>query len=175
MTDIKNKLATLIADEAARQAGLDKHGWRAGKFKLMRELQTDKRGDVGEEFVVWMLTQIGKEAFCSSRTDPTRKHWDIYVKDDDISLEVKTATLGYATNNFQHENLEQNRDCDGIVFFDIAPSDLYITFMCKATFAWSAAHRRRHGIHFKKDLSLKWLRENNKQLTSADDFARGGA
>lgn len=172
MIDISDKLNEMAAEEMSRLLEKDKHGWSSGKHRVIRDMQPDKKGDLGEQFVAWLIEQTGRRTICSQRTDPTHKHWDIKVETDDITLEVKTATLGYSTPSFQHEGLEQNRRCDGIVFFDIAPDKLYITCMCKHTFDWKSAHKRRTGIQIKKDLKLKQLESDNHEITSVADFER---
>jgi hypothetical protein len=173
MTNIYKKFVAMTQAELNDMPSKDKHGWDTGKFKNFRSLQPDKKGDIGEDYIVWLLEQSGRKATCTRRTDPTMKHWDIVVDTDRITLEVKTATLGYSTSSFQHENLEQNRNCDGIIFFDVAPNTVYITFMCKHTFDWNKAHRRRHGIQYKKDFRLKWVKENNSEIKTLDDFVKG--
>ena len=117
MINISERLNEMAVTELERLEEKDKHGWKIGKHLIIRSMQPDKKGDLGENFIAWILEQAGKEAICTARPDPTYKQWDIKVKTDDITLEVKTATLGYGTPSFQHEGLEQNRLCDGIVFF----------------------------------------------------------
>ena len=173
MTDIYAKLINLAQKEIALMPDKDKHGWLKGKFNNFRTLQADKKGDVGEDYVVWLLEQSGRKAICTRRTDPTNKHWDIAVETDDITLEVKTATLGFSNSTFQHENLERDRNYDALVFVDIAPNTIYITFMCKHTFIWGDSHHRRTGIQHKKDLSLKWLNENGSKVETLKDFIAG--
>lgn len=170
MIDIHEKLDDMAAAELRRLAERDKHGWASGKFLKIRRMQPDKKGDLGEDFVVWLLEESGREATCTRRTDPTNKQWDIRVDSDDITVEVKTATLGYSNPTFQHEGLEQNRVCDGVIFLDIAPDEIYITCICKHTFDWKKAHRRRHGVQIKKDLALKRLQENGHQIKNLADF-----
>lgn len=162
----------MIHQERARQLEKDRHKWEEGRFNAFRKLSPDTKGDLGENFIVWLLCENGRAAECNAGTDPTEKHWDIDVKSDEVTLEVKTATLGYSTPSFQHENLEQNRKCDGLVFLDIAPDTIYITCMCKHTFDWKGAHHRRHGIQFKKDLTLKWVREHGSEVKKMQDFMR---
>lgn len=172
MIDISDKLNELAARELRALAERDKHGWESGKFRKIRSMQPDKKGDLGEDFIVWLLQESGRSTTCTRRTDPTNKQWDIRVDSDSITLEVKTATLGYSNSTFQHEGLEQNRRCDGIVFLDISPDTLYITCFCKHTFNWKAAHHRRYGVQFKKDLTLKWLKESGHEVRNIDDFER---
>lgn len=167
---IHDKLTQFVAVEIASLEKKDKHEWLSGKFKDMRILQPSKRGDVGEAFIVWLLKESGRDAKCPPSTDPTHKQWDIFVHSDDISLEVKTATLGFTNATFQHENLEQNRNYDGLVLLDIAPNELYITCFCKHTIDWSRQHRRRTGIQYKKDLRLSKMGEN--RLESIEDFEK---
>lgn len=158
----------LVEDIIAGARKKDRHGWSVGKFRAIRELPADLRGEFGEKFIVKLLTQIGKEVIHSQTTDASEKHWDLI--EGGITLEVKTATLGTSTSSFQHENLEKERRCDGIIFVDIAPNDLYITCQPKYTINWSALHRRRTGISYKWDFSLKKVQQNKVQ--SLADFTR---
>ena len=131
----------------------DPHGWRGGEFADGRNLQIDSRGDAGEHFVASVLRRMGKKVEHDSGTDPKKKHWDLIA--DGVKLEVKTATLGMSKPSFQHEGVEKDRGYDGIVFVDIAPDDVYISFMAKRDITWGRPHKRRYGKHYKIDFRLR--------------------
>ena len=145
----------------------DKHGWAIGTFQAIRDLPADLHGEVGELFVAELLRQMKKEIKHPQTTDSVEKHWDLM--EGDTSLEIKTATLGTSTSTFQHENLEKDRRCDGIVFVDIAPNDLFITCQPKHTIDWRTLHHRRTGISYKWDFSLKKVQHNKVRML--EDFA----
>lgn len=162
MTDPARLLLQIVRSAAVVQKKVDL--WLDADFAPVKELELDQRGEIGEQFICLALQTLGHEVKTSQTTDPTMKHWDLLV-DGTIKLEVKTATLG-KTGTFQHENLEKDRNYDGLVLVDIAPNDLYTTFAAKSTLPFTTAnsnwsinkkkmHRRRGGIQYKWDLSLK--------------------
>ncbi len=166
MTDIGSILIDTIRRAFAEQAGKDKYGWAKGLYKEMRELQTDTRGDVGEDFIAELLRQLGRDVRHTRRTDSQKKQWDIIC--DGVKLEVKTATMGMANATFQHENLEKDRDYDGVIFVDIAPDDIYIIFMAKEDIDWRNVHHRRTGISRKYDWGLNRIKES--QIETLEEF-----
>lgn len=113
-------------------------------------------------------------------TDPTKKHWDLRI-DGITKLEVKTATLG-STLTFQHENLEKDRDFDGVVLLDVSPDTIYLTFAAKGSIPWTSKndrwtrnpkklHRRRNGISYKWDLSLRDVED--RRVETIEDVRLG--
>lgn len=173
MINIGEKFNKMVLQELRRLAKRDKHGWKSGQFRRFRTLQASNRGRLGENFIVWFLEQSGRKATCTRRTDPTNKQWDIRVDSDNITLEVKTATLGYSKSTFQHEAFEKDRQCDGMVFLDIAPNAIYITCLCKHTFKWKEkSHHRRYGVHHKIVWTLKQLEEGGHKIRNIADFKR---
>ncbi len=165
--NIKPVLHRALRDALEVLRGKDKHGWLGGEFIEIRRMQADNRGSVGEDFVVALLQMLGKTVTHTGRTDPQNKQWDIVA--DGIRLEVKLATLGANTPTFQHENLEKDRQYDGIVFVDVAPNDIYITCVAKCDIEWNKLHRRRHGIHYKMDWTLSKIKEN--KMETLGDFS----
>lgn len=154
--------------------------WDEGPFIGIRRLQPDNRGEVGERFLCRLFQDLGYEVELSQVTDPTKKHWDLRI-DGATKLEVKTATLG-STRTFQHENLEKDRDFDGVVLLDVAPDSIYLTFAAKASIPWTSAndrwsrnpkklHRRRQGIAYKWDLSLQDVED--RRVETIEDVRRG--
>ena len=172
MTDLLQHFYEMADKKRLEKMMKDRHGWEDGKFNIFRTLPIDNKGDIGEDFIVWLLEQTGRKAICTRRTDPTMKHWDIKVEDDNITLEVKTATLGYNSLTFQHEGFEPNRNCDGIVLLDIAPDNIYISCICKWTMQWKKTHHRRTGIQHKHDTKLRELKEEGHEISTIDDFER---
>ena len=151
---IKEFLRTAIANGIEYvEENSDPHGWLDGEFSRIRKLQIDSRGDAGEHFVASVLRRMGKKVEHDSGTDSKKKHWDLTA--DGVKLEVKTATLGMSEPSFQHEGVEKDRGYDGIVFVDIAPDDVYISFMAKRDITWGRPHKRRYGKHYKIDFRLR--------------------
>lgn len=176
MTNIQNIFRSLI-QEAIRKVGSQ---WDEGPFVGIRELQPDNRGEVGERFLCKLFEELGYRVELSQVTDPTKKHWDLRI-DGATKLEVKTATLG-STRTFQHENLEKDRDFDGVVLLDVAPDAIYLTFAAKGSIPWTSKndrwtrapkklHRRRQGIAYKWDLSLQDVEE--RRVETIEDVRRG--
>ncbi|MBE8233316.1 MAG: hypothetical protein HAW67_06225 [Endozoicomonadaceae bacterium] len=77
MNNLHSKLKDIIQEKLQDMHKRDKHGWLDGKFKGIRTLQPDNRGDVGELFIVHLLKSIGKKVKHTSATDPQFKQWDI--------------------------------------------------------------------------------------------------
>ncbi len=170
MDDLHSKFNKIINKKLRDMRSQDKHGWHDGKFKKIRSIQTDNRGDVGELFIVHLLKSIGKKVKHTAATNPQLKQWDIVVETDDLTLEVKTASLGITTPSFQHENLEKDRNYDGLILLDIAPNNLYLTCLCKECIDWKNPHRRRSSTFYKMDLKLKDVQE--REIKTLDDFER---
>lgn len=145
--------------------------WTNSLFEGLRRLQIDRRGAVGEEFIVYLLERIGKTPKRSPSLDREKKQWDIEVSRDKVKLEIKTATLTVKANTFQHESIEKDRQWNGLILLDIAPNDIYISCLAKKTIAWKNApgmHRRAQSIAYKYTLKLKDLEQNNKLKTFSD-------
>ena len=170
-----------IIKQRAKRLQKKKNVWTAGsKFNAIRTLQMDNRGEVGEEFVATVLSVLGYETKYNNETNPTKKHWDILVGGK-IKLEVKTASLGQDGKMFQHEEFEKDRNYDAVVLVDIAPNDLYLTVAPKDTLPFVQAndnwtinqkkmHRRRKGISYKWDLSLKDV--ESRKIETPEDVKR---
>lgn len=125
-------------------------------FASVRNLELDSRGKAGENFIAEVLVALGHSVVNTERTDPQNKQWDLVV-DDKHRWEVKTATLGGSGRNFQHENIYHDRAYHGIIFLDIAPNDLFVSFVPKHSIPWDKLHRRRDSIFYKWDFNLASL------------------
>lgn len=146
--------------------------WKVdSKFNEVRNsLQADSRGQVGEEFVAEVLKTLGYSVDHTQATDPQNKQWDLVV-DDKYQWEVKTATMGRKSKNFQHEHIYKERQYHGIIFLDIAPDDLYISFFPKHKIDWSSLHRRKDSNFYKWDLQKSKIEKN--LMVNISDFKRG--
>ena len=152
INDILRK--TIAAVVAARK---DKHGWAKGLFKDIHLVAPAHRGEIGERLLERLLIDAGVSGVTrAGKIDRTKKHWDI--KTEDMTIEVKTATLGRNSNTFQHESIEKDRDYDALVLIDIAPDDVFITWFAKRDIPWKSEgkgiHRRAKGSDYKLTLNL---------------------
>jgi len=147
----------------------DRHGWDDGLFADILKLSIDQRGKVGEQLIEAALRKAGvPEVTRAGKLDRTHKHWDIRTAHMDI--EVKTATLGRNINTFQHESIEKDRQYHALVLLDIAPNDIYLTWLAKDGIDWRSLHRRANSNFYKLDLKLPEL-ESRKVSTIADVLA----
>ena len=178
MSDIP-KLLEELTESKVKQIQ-ESNIWSASRFKSIRELSVDTRGELGEEFVKLLLEELGYSVIWARTTDRTQKHWDLQV-DDKVTLEVKTATLGSDGKAFQHENIEKDRNYDVLVLLDIAPDAIYLTAAPKHSLPFNERndnwtinpkrmHRRAHGIQYKWDLSRKDVAR--REIRSLDDVKR---
>ncbi|MGI9306467.1 MAG: hypothetical protein ACR2P5_04095 [Gammaproteobacteria bacterium] len=167
-------LAEIFEDVLNSQIEKQKSGsrWKPdSRFARARnELQPDSRGQVGEEFVAAVLTRLGHSVKNKQTTDPENKQWDLVV-DEKHRWEIKTATMGKKSSNFQHENIYKERGYHGIIFVDIAPDDLYISFVPKHKIPWKNLHRRKDSNFYKWDFSVQKIK--NCKMAVLADFRRG--
>ena len=119
VSDILCEVARLVLDRSP-----SKVIWRGSKHEAVHKVGSDHCGQIGEEFIVELLRRLNKEVKHTNRTEPARKGWDILCDDAGLNLEIKTATLGKGGKTFQHENLDKNKNYEGIILLDIAPNDI---------------------------------------------------
>ena len=169
MKNIQSIFLDALEKETSRKR--DMHGWEGGIFREILNLPIDNRGEVGEEFVATMLRLLGKEIIHERGIiDRKNKQWDIIA--DNIRLEIKTATLGKSAATFQHENLERNRDWDGLILVDVAPNTIYVKCEAKINIDWSRHHKRVAASVIKYDISLKKAKQENLEVKTLADFSR---
>ncbi len=126
ITSIKDYMIKLINKE------LDKTRWKTTDlFNGIKRLSIDERGRIGEHFLRDIFQELNKnvEYFDNDHGD-----WDIIV--DNKKIEVKLATLD-VNNKFQHEGIKSSKLWDLIAFVDVAPNNLYITFIHKNKFVFN--------------------------------------
>lgn len=109
------------------------------KFFDFRKLSIDQRGRVGEHFFKLVFKELN---ILNNYVNNAHGDWDIEA--DNFKIEVKTASLDI-NNKFQHEGVKENKLWDVVAFLDIAPNDLYVTFIHKDSFTF--------GIEDEKDSS----------------------
>ena len=164
---INNLLGRIIVDMLENRD--DKHGWNRGAFRDIIRLSPDQRGEVGERLLETLLNDIGVGGVTrEGPLDRTLKHWDI--RTDDMDVEVKTATLGRNSLSFQHESIERDRNYHALVFIDIAPNDIYMTWTAKNNIPWRELHRRANSNAYKWDTNLNRLIEGKNKVESPTDI-----
>lgn len=155
---INDLLTDLVA--AALRDRKDRHGWDTGTFADLLKLSIDRRGRVGEELIATALHKGGVQGVTrAGGKDRRKKQWDIRTAD--MTIEVKTATLGRNASTFQHERIEKNRQWDALVLLDIAPNDVYLSWTTHGSLDWRNMHRRDPEGYHKKDLRLSDLESGN--------------
>lgn len=128
ITSIRDYLKTLIVEEL----GKSNSKWKSDDyFYLIRSLSIDQRGRIGEHFLKGIFKELNKEI---KYDENGHGDWDIEV--DGIKIEVKLATLD-GNNKFQHEGIKKSKLYDAVCFVDIAPNNLYITFIKKEDFEFN--------------------------------------
>ena len=132
--------------------------WDGSLYEAMMSLEIDCRGDVGEIFLKVALEELGHKVQNDKTTDASAKPWDILV-DDDIMLEVKTATQG-KNRNFQHESLSIERGYHGLILVDIGSNDVYLTCAAKSTIPFRRPNslwtKKPKKFHIRNDGRGKW-------------------
>lgn len=169
MTQTIKSLFLEVLEKAREKAKADdKYGWESSDYKGIRGLQADIRGAVGEDFVAAMLRALGKKVEHTAGTDAKNKHWDMTA--DEITLEIKVASMGSKATTFQHEAIESKRNYDGLIIVDVAPDGVYITCIAKCDIPWDDLHNRRYGEDvYKWTLNRKNM--SDRKMETLADFA----
>jgi len=97
-------------------------------FYNIKKLSIDQRGRVGEHFFCDIFKRLN---FNVEYINNGHGDYDLVV--NNLKIEVKTATLD-TNGKFQHEGIKSSKKWDYIVFLDIAPNEIYITFLSKSKF-----------------------------------------
>lgn len=150
-----------------------KVAWEGSPFEGFNRLEIDQRGAAGEEVVVMLLEAVKREVNYNKNATDEDKHWDFMC--DGLKYEVKTAMLGKNGVTFQHENIFRTRQYDGLIFVDIAPSDIYISCWAKRDIPWKELHQRKDGSYYKWDTHLRETRKFpviQNRVRSLGDFRR---
>ena len=157
------KTATDFLNESIEEA---RREWRENaKVKWVEEphegilsLPINKRGTVGEGFVVKLLEEIGVPNIDWHRSKDTQGDlpYDITAGDDFHHIEVKTATIGSDGRSFQHERITKT-GFDLLIFVDITPDEIYVTAIPKNFLNYPDMHHRHPSGDYKYDLTLNQL------------------
>lgn len=182
MNEIQGIARTAIAEVIARQTPA-KTEWDGSPLADFMRVEIDTRGSVGELLVVKLLESGGRAVVYNQDATAEEKHWDFMC--DNLTYEVKTASVGKDGKTFQHENIFKTRLYDGLVLVDIAPDEIYMSLWPKAAIPWKELHSRKDSSFFKWDTSLsnearlraggkpnKWCVRQNAVHTVADFMRR---
>ena len=144
ITSIRAHILKLIQDE------LRLNKWKPSDFfHDIKRLSIDQRGRVGEYFLRDVFIELNKNV-----TYIDNAHGDYDLEVDNIKIEVKTATLDN-NNKFQHEGVKSSKLWDLVAFVDIAPNNLYITFIHKDQFNFNkekatfVLHKEVRSAHYR--------------------------
>lgn len=167
-------------DEIISRKKKQKFIWQNSTYEdIKMYLSIDERGDLGEEIIYDVCTKLTNwiVEYDPSVTD-NEKGYDIIINNKKI--EIKTATITSGSGMFQHEHLEAQRDYDLIIFFDIAPDNVFITIAKKEDIMWrrkkgddinkTIIHRRPNG-DYKCDINISQILNNN--IPKLRNFATG--
>ena len=143
-------------------------GWDGSLYEDTQFLTIDERGQLGEEITVEILKSFKCKITYDASVTESVKGWDFIS--NDLKIEVKLATITIGTGQFQHENLHPQRDFDGILFIDVAPSEIYLTAVCKKDILWKELHRRENGV-YKCDFTIKHIKD--KKISKFGKYKTG--
>jgi len=135
-----------------------KFDWNDSLYEDTQFLTIDERGQLGEEITVDILTKFKCKINYSPSITEEIKGWDFIS--NKFKIEVKLATVTIGTGLFQHENLHPQRDFHGVLFIDIAPTEAYLTAVCKNDILWKKLHRRENGT-YKCDFTIEHIKNNS--------------
>ena len=119
-----------LINKAAQQQRRDGNWRHDSRFARARsQLQSDSRGQVGEEFVAAVLTRLGHSVKNTQSTDPQNKQWDLVV-DDKHLWEIKTATMGpKKPQTFNTKTFTRNGDTTALFLWTSRPMIyMYLSF-----------------------------------------------
>lgn len=114
MSAAEDHLAQLIAKyHAAKNTR-----WDRGKFVAIKSLSTTEKGNIAEDFAVWLAQHHGHQA---KRHQSRRGEWDIKIADK--TLEVKTATQDI-NGNFQFNGIRYDTKYDLLLVVGVLPDSV---------------------------------------------------
>jgi hypothetical protein len=103
----------------------DRNIWENSQWSHISDLENDDVGKVGESTIHDMCIKAGILASIDGAKTKKNECGDGMINGH--SVEIKTARLGSSGQSFQHELGETPWVADYMIFFDIAPTKLYIT------------------------------------------------
>ena len=112
MSEPEKHQASLIA-EYAEAAGQEK--WSSGQFRLIKTLSTSHKGNIAEDFAVWLAQWHGLAA---EKHPSKRGQWDVQIAG--VTLEVKVATEDVG-GSFQFNGIRYDTKYDQLLVVGISP------------------------------------------------------
>ena len=150
---------------------LEKNLWSSNdKFSDIKKLSIDQRGRVGEHFFELVFRELN---ILNKYVNNAHGDWDIEA--DGLKIEIKTATLDI-NRKFQHEGIKENKTWDVVAFLDIAPNEIYVSFIHKNNFTFGLNNFKnnesiKHGevwIYGKKqNIHFRGKDNTNRRATGA--------
>jgi len=112
MTEPEEHLLSLIDEYHAQSIG---GKWSGGRFRLIKALSTTHKGNIAEEFAVW----LGKwHGFETEKHTSKRGQWDVRIAG--ITLEIKSATEDLG-GGFQFNGIRYDTKYDRLLVIGISP------------------------------------------------------
>ncbi|MDA8006990.1 MAG: hypothetical protein MPJ81_02130 [Gammaproteobacteria bacterium] len=111
MTEPEEHLISLIDKHVLAKS--DK--WGSGRFRLIKTLSTSHKGDIAEEFAVWLAKWHG---FDAEKHKSKRGQWDVRIAG--VTLEVKVATEDIG-GSFQFNGVRYDTKYDRLLVVGISP------------------------------------------------------
>lgn len=146
ITSLRDYFETLIKNEISNSNQI----WKpSDKFFELRTLSIDQRGRIGEVFVKNVFKELNMDV---NGDENGHGDWDVEV--NNIKIEVKLATLD-VNKKFQHEGIKSSKLWDLVAFVDVAPNELYVTFVANNNFTFNEKNGTVHfnqktqNIHFR--------------------------
>ena len=114
--------AAILLKALSRYADAGK--WVGTRFEKIKRISNTKVGDVGQDFVEDLCTQIGLDVgFPGSGQERARQSpWDICI--GTIRFELKTATED-TSKSFQFNHIRYHRQYDALLCVGISPDQIY--------------------------------------------------
>lgn len=123
MTGITEKAAKLLSDVLATKPPATKWAEEVCKFGRIKSVSNTDVGEVGEEFAVAILQEVGYAD--AERKPEHRGSWDITANGK--TLEIKCATED-ANGYFQFNGVRHDRDFAILLLVGIAPNNIFFRF-----------------------------------------------
>lgn len=158
--------ARILEQILTRYEDADK--WVGARFEKIKRLSNTKIGDVGQDFIEELCTQIGFECQFPHDGQGQRKRtspWDIEI--EKVTFELKTATED-TNGNFQFNHVRYHRQYDALLCVGISPEEIRFDAWSKADVATGKAGTL---VGMDKDTSATHkLTKRGHQLRHIDEF-----
>lgn len=167
MSDIASFIVSIVEEQAKKVKASD---WENSIYKPLRDLGSDRTGQVGEDICVRLLKEAGHRVEYGRGVTEDEKDYDFVC--DGLRIEVKLATRGGTNPTFQHENLIKTRHFDGLVCIDVAPDKVYLYCAAKKDLPWKNGMTQRDSGVYKYDLRVKKHEEEGNEIKTKADFLK---